>query len=152
MDAFMAAQRDVVIPVVKRTNDYKRWCKEVLDYIDDRIDDAADRMTKKDNEGPESKQVRIVDELLKATNDRHTLKYLVLSIFSPAHDTVAVTVSNAIFHLARNARCWAKLRAEVLPTASQPLTYELLNSYKYLNWVLRESQLDSPHQHSSKAN
>jgi cytochrome P450 len=139
MDAFMAAQRDVVIPVSSRSKEYETCCKEVLDYIGGRIDEAVDRAAKPSHVDLESKQVRIVDELLKATKDKHTLKYLILSIFSPAHDTVAITVGNAIFHLARNARCWAKLRAEVVPTTSQPLTYELLNSFKYLNWVLRES-------------
>jgi len=150
MNAFMAAQRDVVIPVSKRTSEYGKWCEEVLNYIDDRIDEALERADKA--QGLDSKQVRIVDELLKATQDRHTLKYLVLSIFSPAHDTVAITIANAIFHLARKPECWAKLRAEIMPTASQPLTYGLLNSFKYLTWVLRESQYFLQPRHTCNAN
>lgn len=139
MNAFMASQRDIVIPPAKRSKDYTKWCKEVLDYIDDRIDEAFDRVAEASEKRVDTKHVRIIDELVKATKDKYSLKYLILSIFNPAHDTVAVTVRNAIFHLARNAECWTKLRAEVLPTASLPLTYELLNSFKYLNWVLRES-------------
>jgi cytochrome P450 len=139
MDAFMAAQRDVVIPIAQRTEEYKTWCKTVLDYIDDRIDEASKRVAEREHDVLGAKQVHIVDELWKTTKDRYSLRYLILSIFSPAHDTVAITVANTIFHLARNAECWAKLQAEILPTASRPLTYELLNSYKYLTWILRES-------------
>jgi cytochrome P450 len=139
MDAFVAAQRDVAVPISQRTEQYRSRCKIVLDYIDDRIDEAINRATEADQGGLKSKQMRIVDELLKTTKDRYNLKYLILSIFSPAHDTVAITVANTIFHLARNPECWATLRAEVSATASQPLTYELLNSFKYLNWILRES-------------
>jgi cytochrome P450 len=141
MDAFMAAQRDVVIPIAQRTKEYYTWCKTVLDYIDDRIDEASMRVADPENHTLDSKQVRIVDELWKTTKDRYSLRYLILGIFSPAHDTVAITVANAMFHLARNRECWIKLRAEILPTATRPLTYDLLNSYKYLTWVLRESQL-----------
>jgi hypothetical protein len=140
MDAFMAAQRDIVIPIAQRTEEYKTWCKTVLDYIDDRIDEASKRVAEAEDAAPSDKQVRILDELWKTTKDRYSLRYLILSIFSPAHDTVAITVANAMFHLARNAHCWAKLRAEILPTASRPLTYDLLNSYKYLTWILRESE------------
>jgi hypothetical protein len=145
MDAFMAAQRDVVIPIAQRPEEYKTWCKTVLDYIDDRIDEASKRAASLDDDA--NKQLRIVDELWKTTKDRYSLRYLILSIFSPAHDTVAITVANAMFHLARNSRCWAKLRAEILPTTSSPLTYELLNSYKYLTWILRESKWTSPNHH-----
>ncbi|KAF2828990.1 cytochrome P450 [Ophiobolus disseminans] len=141
MDAFMAAQRDVIIPVPKRTKEYGKWCKEVLDYIDDRVTEAMDRVTKPSESDSGSKQVRIIDELLATTHDRRTLKYLALSIFSPAHDSVAITIGNAMFHLARNTESWARLRAEIMPTTCQPLTYEMLNSFKYLNWVLRESSV-----------
>lgn len=137
MNAFKIAQRDAIVPPTHRTKEYDKYCKKVLDYIDDRIDEAIARQHAT---GSDVKQIKIIDELLKATQDRYTLKYLVLSIFSPAHDTVAITIGNAMFHLARNPECWAKLRAEVMPTATQPLTYELLNSFRYLNWVLRESQ------------
>jgi cytochrome P450 len=148
MDAFMAAQRDVVVPIPQRTEEYKTWCKIVLDYIDDRIDEASKRAEEPKHDAT---QVRIVDELWMTTKDRYSLRYLLLSIFSPAHDTVAITIANAMFHLARNAHCWAKLRAEILATASRPLTYDLLNSYKYLTWILRESELTFSSIHLDRA-
>jgi cytochrome P450 monooxygenase len=149
MDAFIAALRDVILPVHKRPKDYNDRCKLVLDYIDNCIDGAYSRLENQNQEEANVKQVRIIDELAKATNDRYSLRYLIVSIFSPAHHSVAVTLSNAFFHLARNPQCWKRLREEILPTASQPLTYELLNSYKYLNWVLRESEY-VPSEHPRK--
>lgn len=138
MDAFITALRDVKTPVLQRPKVYNDRCKVVLDYIDDCIDEAVSRV-QSNGEGTDRKQVRIIDELVKATQDRHDLKYLIVSNFSPAHDTVAVTLSNAFFHLARNPNCWTKLREEIRPTASEPLTFELLNTFKYMNWILRKS-------------
>lgn len=153
MNAFQAAQRDVVIPVSQRSKDHYKGCQEVYDYIDARIDEAFSRISETGDGPPDTKkQVRIVDELVTASQDRLSLRYLILSIFMPAHDNVAVALSNAFFHLARNPDCWAKLRAEILPGPSQPLTYELLGSFKYLNWVLRESQFNASDQQCSEAN
>ncbi len=141
MDAFLAALRDVVAPLEHRPKDYQKNCDFIYNYIDNRIDEAASRvagMEKTTDLKPGS--VRIIDELVKTSADKISLRYLILSIFSPSHDTVAVTVSNVFFHLARHPECWDKLKDEVMPTASQPLTYGLLNSFKYLNWVIRESE------------
>jgi len=140
IDAFVAAQRDVVIPPEKRPKDYNKWCKEVWDYIDVRIDEALLRIQGA-YETPITGRLRLIDELAKTTQDKHSIRDHIVNIFSPAHDVVAVTLTNALFHLARNPSCWAKLRAEVLPTSTVPLTYELLNSFKHLNSVLRESEL-----------
>ncbi|KAF1961218.1 n-alkane-inducible cytochrome P450 [Byssothecium circinans] len=146
MDAFHAAQRDVVIlnPALRSREHYK-GCQDVWDYIDARVDEAFARMSGSGNEPPsEKKHVRIIDELVKTSQDRISLRFLVLSIFMPAHDNVAVALSNAFFHLARNPGAWTKLRAEIMARASEPLTYELLCSFKYLNWVLRETHRLTP--------
>ena len=140
IDAFMAAQRDVVIPPEKRPKDYSKWCKKVWDFIDVRIDEALLRLQAAD-ETPITGRLRLIDELAKTTQDKRSLRDHIVNIFSPAHDVVAITLANALFHLARNPSCWAKLRAEVFSTSTVPLTYELLNSFKYLNSVLRESEL-----------
>jgi cytochrome P450 len=141
INAFTSAQRGVVMPPAMRDEDWQNNCDLILSYIDNRIEEAITRVSLESKKSAdELKDLRIIDELVKATDDRFSLKYLVLSIFSPAHDTVAVTLSNAFFHLARNPKVWAKLRSEILSAGSQPLTYELLNSFKYLNWVLRESK------------
>jgi cytochrome P450 len=142
MNAFQAAQRDVVIPNTKlRSKEHYQGCQDVWDYIDARIEEAFSRISGSENQPPsEKKQVRIIDELAKSTKDKLSLRFLILSIFMPAHDNVAVALSNAFFHLARNPECWEKLRAEITSKGDEPLTYDLLSSFKYMNWVLRESK------------
>jgi cytochrome P450 len=138
--AFTAAQRGVVTPAAAREDDWERCCDHVTNYIDERVTEALLRVSNEDENDSEKKRyVRVVDEMAKATKDKVALRFQVLSVFSPAHDTVAVTVGNLFFYLARHQSVWSKLRAELLPTASQPLTYQILNSYKYLNWTIRES-------------
>lgn len=141
MNAFQAAQRDVIIPnPALRSKEHYKGCQDVWDYIDDRIEDAFSRMSNSENTSlSESKPVRIIDELVKSSQDKVSLRFLVLSIFMPAHDNVAVALSNAFFHLSRNHDSWAKLQTEIMLKASEPLDYRLLKSFKFMNWVLRES-------------
>ena len=145
MNAFHAAQRDVVIPnPALRSREHYKGCQDVWDYIDARIDEAYSRKSGSENKPPsETKHVRIIDELVKVSQDRISLRFLILSIFMPAHDNVAVALSNAFFHLARNPESWTKLRTEIISKASERLTYDLLGSFKYLNWVLRESKFSA---------
>ena len=142
MDSFQAALRDVVIPdPSQRSEAHYKGCREVWEYIDAHIDEAIARTAQSKHERPSTKkQVRIIDELVKASDDKSTLRFLIISLFMPAHDNVAVAVSNVFFHLARSPEAWAKLRNEVSAKADQSLTYELLTSLQYLNWVLRESK------------
>lgn len=86
------------------------------------------------------KYVRLIDEMAKETDDKISLRYEVLSVFSPAHDTVAVILGNLFFHLARHPLAWSKLRDEIMPTINQPLTYILLKSYKRFSWAIRDSK------------
>ena len=78
--------------------------------------------------------------MAKETQDPYDLRSQMIGVFSPAHDGAAVTLSNALFHIARRPEEWAKLRAEILPTKEEPITYELLRSYKYIENTLRESE------------
>lgn len=50
MTAFMIAQRDAVVSPPSRTKEYVKRCKEVLNYIDDLIGEAADHAAKLDVE------------------------------------------------------------------------------------------------------
>ncbi|KAF2110444.1 cytochrome P450 [Lophiotrema nucula] len=142
--AFTSAQRGVVTPEAARDKDFEQACKQILDFIDERVEEAFARSASGKANANSRERVRLIDELIKETQDRISLRYLVLSAFSPAHDTVAVTLTNTFFHLARNPTSWNKLRSEILPTSSRPLTYELLNSYRYLDWVLKETHRITP--------
>jgi cytochrome P450 len=141
INAFTAAQRGVVTAPSARDDEWKRCCAYVNSYIDDRVAEALRRVSSDERTLPDEKSyIRIVDEMAKVIKDKKALRYQVLSIFSPAHDTVAVTVGNLFFCLARHPEVWSKLREELAPTADQPLSYPLLSSYKYLNWTIRESK------------
>ncbi|ORY19055.1 cytochrome P450 [Clohesyomyces aquaticus] len=149
MDAFAYAQKGTAIRAMlgrlKFMHRDKKWwdsCKHVTDYIDVHVDKAIARLSARDgtrNDAEIDGRLRLADEMAQDTQDKLTLRSHMLSVFSPAHDGAAVALSNACFHLARNPEEWAKLRSEILPTRNEPLTYDLLNSYKYLSWVLKEN-------------
>jgi cytochrome P450 len=123
-----------------RDDEWERCCDYVNSYIDDRVAEALHHVSNGKGVMSEERYVRVVDEMARVIKDRKALLYQILSVFSPAHDTVAVTVGNVFFCLTRNPAVWRKLREELEPTADQPLSYQLLNSYKYLNWAVRESK------------
>jgi cytochrome P450 len=147
MEAFAYAQRGTGIRAMLGRfrflhRDQKWWdsCKQVTDWVDNYVDAAITRINNGKANSADNKRIRLVDEMAKDTQDRLTLRSHVLSVFSPAHDGAAIALSNTFFHLARNPDVWQKLQDEIKPTRGQPLTYDLLNSYKYLNNVLRESK------------
>jgi cytochrome P450 len=145
MDAFAYAQRGVGIRAMLGKfrflhRDKKWWdaCKQVTDFVDQHVEKAISRIESKEIQ--DATRIRLVDEMAKDTQDRLTLRSHILSVFSPGHDGAAIALSNAFFHLARNPGIWTKLQEEIAPTRDQPLTYELLSSYKYVNHVIRESE------------
>jgi cytochrome P450 monooxygenase len=145
INAFTAAQRGAVMAPSARDDEWKRCCGHVNRYIDDRVTEALHRVKCEEGILPpdEKRHIRIIDEMAKVIKNKKALRYQVLSVFSPAHDTVAVTVGNLFFCLARHPEVWSKLREELGPTADQPLSYQLLNSCKYLRWTIRESKKSS---------
>jgi cytochrome P450 len=150
MDAFAYAQRGTGIRTTLGKLKFLHWdnkwweaCRYVTDYADEHVELALQRLHLGQHEQPlqnGTDSIRLVDEMAKDTQDRVTLRSHIISVFSPAHDGAAQTLTNAMFHLARNSKSWAKLKAEIEPTKHERLTYDLLNSYQYLNWVLKESR------------
>jgi cytochrome P450 len=146
MDAFIEVQRGVrtrgaLGPRMRWLHRDKSWqkaCDYIHNFVDIHVDEALARVEK--DEPQINGGVRLIDEMAKETRDKITLRSLAISVFSPAHDTVAVALCNVFFHLARHPHVWERLRAEIMPTADQLLSYNLLQTYKYLNCVLRESK------------
>ncbi|KAF2662187.1 cytochrome P450 [Lophiostoma macrostomum CBS 122681] len=108
--AFQYAQRGTGIRMLlgrlKFLHRDQKWfdaCKQVTDFCESHVNEAISRMEKGQERRTEKDRLRMVDEAAKATRDRYTLRSLVLSVFSPAHDGAAVALSN-IFHLARHPR------------------------------------------------
>jgi cytochrome P450 len=55
----------------------------------------------------------------------------ILHIFIAGHDSSAITITNAFFHLSRYPKAWTKLRAEILATSDEKLPHESLKKRKY---------------------
>lgn len=123
MEAFEYAQRGTGIratlgrlSVLHRDKKWFEACKKVTELCDKYVDEAISRVEKGKERHTEKNRLRLVDEAAGITKDRYTLRSLIMSVFSPAHDGAAVALSNAFFHLARHPQIWDKLRAEILPT------------------------------------
>ncbi|CRG83124.1 hypothetical protein PISL3812_00472 [Talaromyces islandicus] len=88
------------------------------------------------NETGSNEERYILNEIAKETQDPVELRYSLLNVFFPAHDAVAVTVN---IHLAREPEIQARLRADILAaTESQPFSFGLLKSIKYLRYIFNE--------------
>lgn len=145
-EAFACAQNGTDIRAMlgrfKVLHRNKKWWearKVVTDYADQHVENALERLKKSKDGTDEKGQLRLVDEMAKDTQDKYTLRSHIISVFSPAHGGAAITLSNAVFHLARHTEVYQKLRDEIITTKDEVLNYDLLNSYKYLSWVLKES-------------
>jgi hypothetical protein len=125
--------------------DEKWWmaCSTITDYADEHVEMSLQRLREREAskiQNKKSERLRLVDEMAKDTQDRFTLRSHIINTFSPAHDGASITLTNTVFHLARHPHMWEKLRQEILPTAHEPLTYDLLNSYRCLSHMFRESK------------
>ncbi|KAF2009398.1 cytochrome P450 [Aaosphaeria arxii CBS 175.79] len=129
MDAFERAQRGTGIRAIlgrfKFLHRDRTWwnaCQEVTDYADTHVEAALLRqktITNKDGTTDQSAPLRLVDEMAKDTQDKVTLRSHIISVFSPAHDGAAVTLTNAMFHLARNPTAWEPHRLTTIATINQ---------------------------------
>lgn len=155
MEDFAYAQRGIGVRTMMgkfyHLHHDKKWlkaCDKVHGFCDRHVEKALERRRAgqdavEKNRAPNEQvkgRLRLVDEMAKETQDSIDLRYQILAVFSPAHDSTALTVGNALFHLARHPEVWTKLRAEIVPTKNEPLTYDLLQSYKYLEFVFKESE------------
>ena len=82
----------------------------------------------------------LLEEMVKEDDDRVELRSQILHIFLAGHDSTAITVSNAIFHLCRNQDQWIKLRSAVLAVGDVPLTFELLKDIHHLQYIVKEGE------------
>lgn len=79
-----------------------------------------------------------LDELIKQTQDPHTLRSELLNILLAGRDTTASLLANTWWTLARRPDIWAKLRAEIDQLHGERPVYEEIKDMKYLRWILNE--------------
>ncbi|KAI9674943.1 MAG: hypothetical protein M1822_009005 [Bathelium mastoideum] len=160
LESFEYAQRGIGIRTMMgrfyhfhRDKKWLKACDDVHEYCDQHVEAALSRWRsrKQDPDEPEDasnvpteERLHLIDEMVKETQDPIDLRYQILAVFSPAHDSTALTAGNAFFHLARHPKVWARLRAEIESTVNEPLTYELLQTYKYLDYVIKETHRLTP--------
>ena len=121
------------------TRDPKFWksCRIARKFVEKHVDQALFRRATSIDK--EEDQIILVYELAKETDDREDIRNQLLNVFLPAHDAVAVSLTNIFFNLARHPNVWAKLRQEVLDIGSTEITFGVLKSLKYLQRVISET-------------
>lgn len=117
-------------------------------HIDNALGTGRLRQISGQSEPVQNRRYILLNEMVKQTQDRLDIRSQILAVFMPSRDTTAFLVSNVFHVLARKPEIWAKLRKEIFSFESQPLTFELLKSMKYLQWVINESTC---HTHDSFA-
>ena len=132
----------------------KEWLEAIRvvhQYVDQFIDLAVAAASAKEGEDVNTPPVDPIDndgkryillhEMAKVTRNKDELRSQILAVFMPSRDTTAWLVSNIFHVLARRPDIWARLRRTVAETVdeSKPLSFELLKSMKYLQWVINES-------------
>ncbi|EAT90900.2 hypothetical protein SNOG_01251 [Parastagonospora nodorum SN15] len=104
--------------------DEKWWaaCKTMTDYADEHVEMSLQRLRERDSGRSQIKggeRLRLVDEMAKDTQDKLTLRSHIINTFSPAHDGASITLTNAMFHLARNPHRQC-LETTILPFGGGP--------------------------------
>ncbi|TGO49923.1 hypothetical protein BCON_0196g00150 [Botryotinia convoluta] len=102
---------------------------------DERVDDSD---AEKDDDNDNHRYV-LLHEMAKQTGSRDDLRNQILHVLLAGHESSAITIGNAIFHLCRNPEMWKKLRSEILSEGDKPFTFESLKNLHYLQYVIKET-------------
>ena len=62
-----------------------------------------------------------------------------LNLFLPAHDAIAVVLTNVFFCLARHPDSWLKLQREIADLGVDDINFDRLRSLEYLQFVIKET-------------
>ncbi|UNI22878.1 hypothetical protein JDV02_008724 [Purpureocillium takamizusanense] len=117
-------------------SDAKRAKNAVFSFLDAFIDDS---LRKRAIKGA-SVRDDFLTQLTALTTDRMVLRNQLLHILIATRDTVASTLSNLFFVLARNPQVYDKLRANVLAVAgTEAPTTDQLKQMKFARWCVNES-------------
>lgn len=86
----------------------------------------------------------LLNEMAKQTQDKVDLRSQILAVFMPGRDSTGYALSNIFHALARHPGIYQKLRDEVSCFQDQPITFEMLKSMKYTQWVINEGHRVHP--------
>lgn len=129
----------------------KKWWESVKtahlfaeNYVDQALEFRKEFLVSKDKNGARSSdddgkhRYILLHEMAKETDNRDDLRNQIIHVFLAGHDSSAITIGHAIFHLSRNPEIWRKLHAEV-STSTGNFTFESLKNLHYLQYIIRES-------------
>ena len=123
---------------------FHKAVKKVHAYMDIHVERAIEHRNLQkqslDNQTPREERYIFLDELSKVTRDRKVLRDELLTIFYAGRDTTSALLSNLFFILARDARVWGRLRAEIDHLNGDKPTLEQLKAMKYLGFCINEGQ------------
>ena len=143
--AFKGLQRRValgpLLSIAPRDAEWLRSCSEIHKFFDSYIEPAVAGHSKSSARvGGTNTPPSVLQELVGQTQDRHFIRDQLISLFLPAHNSSAISISGLVFQVARAPEVYAKLRAEVLELGDAELTFDVLQSMRYLQCVIKESQ------------
>ena len=127
----------------------KKW-HEAIYVVHNRIDSFIDKayarihqVKESDGSGAEhdlvdSDRYVLLDEMAKHTHDGNDLRSQIIAVFMPARESTGLALSNIFHLLARHPKVYERLREEVLPTWNDPITFEMLKSMRYVQWIINE--------------
>ena len=90
------------------------------------------------SDGKTPDQYILPDEMAKQIQNKEHLRSQILAVFMPDRDSIGRALSNVIHVLAQRPEIYQKLREEVLSFQDEPLTFEVLKSMQYTQWVIIE--------------
>ena len=126
----------------------KKWLeaiRAVHEYVDRFVDKAIEQLQIKAakpfiENSCQGERYVLLTEMARQVQDKEELRSQILSIFLPGFDASVYAMSNFFHILARRPDVWGKLRKEVVSLGSKSLSFEVIKSLKYLQWVLNESE------------
>ena len=144
LDAYNYAQRGVgkrmMLPFWNGfTRDKKFWesCRVAHAFVDGIVSRSMQHCAASKYRG--TRDYVLAHELAKENIDRATIREQLLNVFLPAHDAIAIPLTNIFFVFARHPLVFAKLRREILACGSPNPTPAQLKSLKYLQCVISET-------------
>ena len=122
------------------THDPKFWasCRTCHKSIDRIVERAVVQVATETKEGvgPENLKFYLASSLARNSNDRVQIRQELLSLFLPAHDAIAIPLTNIRFNLAREPAVFSKLRQKILTLKNSQLTYKAIKGLPYLQAVV----------------
>ena len=144
LDAYNYAQRGVgkrmMLPFWNIfTRDKKFWesCRVAQTFVDSVVSRSIRQCASYKLLG--SQNYILAYELAKENIDPATMREQLLNVFLPAHDAIAIPLTNIFFVLARHPEVWAKLRREILAAGLLNPAPAQLKSLRYLQCVISET-------------